>query len=456
MLEDDLVRRALENSFTQHLDRTLTRDPQGEWTAPKILGAAAALGERFSAMSGPVGVACLDPGWVLAALLAAWSTRRPPILLDPGLKRELDALHRRYPGISVFSEKRTPAEDRVPLPELSGHLRAGAARFPLVLPGEADLFASFFTSGSEGQSQVIEKRGRQFYRQARAVGQILTLPPEGRVLSLVPPYHLLGFFYGLFLPLTSDAEGMVATELTGSAMVHLLAKYQPALVVGTSTHYRALVRALGSAGPAPSPATVLLCSGAPLDPATAEALASRYGIRVRDFYGTTELGGVAWRPWPEPYQAMPGVAFRIDPESSRLEVCSAWAEAGEATWNATDDAAEPAGEDGFRLLGRLSHLVKVGAKRFSSVEVEQALRTLPGVAEAAVVPYDRFGEQAMMAFVVTEPGSALTEAGVRAFLAGELADFKMPRSLRFIAELPRGSHEKVDYAKLSAWARSGA
>ena len=175
---------------------------------------------------------------------------------------------------------------------------------------------------------------------------------------------------------------------------------------------------------------------------------------MREWYGSTELGGVAYRAWPEPYQPMPGVEWRIDPETARLEVKSTWSGAGDA-WIATDDAAEPEGEGRFRLLGRLSHMVKVGGKRFSSVEVEQALRAMPGVTEAAVVPYDRFAEQAIAAFIAVEAGAEITEEAVRSFLLERLATFKLPRTIRFLAKLPRVRAEKVDYMALKALAKTG-
>lgn len=449
MAQGDSSRLALLSSLTDDLSRTLVRDPRREWTAGQILGAAATLHPRFASGKGPIGIACAQPGWLLASLVAAWGANRPAILLDPGLKKELESLYRLFPGLPVFADRGEPGDGRVLISEeLTQCVAATSVPSWLTVPGDDDPFAGLFTSGSEGGHKVIDKRGRQFYRQAAAIAELLALAPGCRVLSFVPGYHLLGFFYGIVLPLIARGQTVVATELTGVAMAQLLAKYTPDLAVGTATHYRFLVRAPATASPAPSPKTRYLSSGAPLDPAAAEAFAARFGTPVREFYGSTELGGVAWRAWPEPYQAMPGVRWRIDAETGRLEVQSPWSGAAGETWVPTDDAAELSGDQRFTLLGRLSHMVKVGAKRFSSVEVEQALRAMPGVAEVAVVPYDRYGEQAIAAFIAAEPGVTLTDEAVRAFLAERLAAFKRPRTLCFLAQLPRGSHEKVDYAAL--------
>ena len=438
-------------SLTRDLSRTLARARDRAWTAGEILGAADALRARFLDGEGPIGIACAQPGWVLAALLAAWGARRRPVLFDPGLRREAEVLRRLHPDMPVFSDAGVATDGRIAVgEELAASAPLATAPAWLTLPADDQPFASLLTSASTGDNKVVDKRAFQFYRQAEALAAMLALPEESRVLSFVPPFHLLGCFYGLVLPLVQGAEIVVATDLAGAAMAELLAKYRPGLVVGTATHYRFLVRATSTPSPADSSSTIYLSSGAPLDPAVAEAFVARFGTSVRDFYGSTELGGVAFRAWPHAYRAMPGVRWRIDAETAHLEVSSPWGGGAAGAWLGTDDAAESAGDDGFRLLGRLDHVVKVGGKRFSSVEVEQALRTMPGVAEAAVVPYLRFGEPAIAAVVVPEAGAVLAEVAVRTFLAERLASFKLPRSILMLAALPKSSHDKVDYQALRA------
>ena len=441
-------------SLTCDLGRTLARDRNRAWTAGEILGAAAALRPMFQAGEGALGIAFGQPGWVLAALLAAWGAHRRPLLIDPGLRRETEALRRIHPGICIYAMRGTTQGSTE-----ADHLdvtQALAASVPLVappawltLPSADEPFASLLTSASTGENKIIDKQGFQFYRQAEALASVLALPPASRVLSFVPPYHLLGFFYGLVVPLVLGGETVLATDLTGAAMAELLAKYCPDLVVGTATHYRFLVRATAKTEMQPSH-TIYLSSGAPLDPAVAETFASQFGTSVRDFYGSTELGGVAYRAWPEPYRALPSVHWRIDAETARLDVVSPWGGGAAGAWLATDDAAELVGEDGFRLLGRLDHVVKVGGKRFSTVEVEQALRAMPGASEAAVLPYLRFGEPAIAAVIAPEPNASLDEADVRAFLAERLATYKLPRTILVRSALPRGSHDKIDYQALRA------
>ncbi|HZU46877.1 MAG TPA: fatty acid--CoA ligase, partial [Mycobacterium sp.] len=77
-------------------------------------------------------------------------------------------------------------------------------------------------------------------------------------------------------------------------------------------------------------------------------------------------------------------------------------------------------------------------------EVEQVLLRLDGVADAAVigVPDDRLGEVGR-AFLVARPGSGLDEQAVIGYAREHLANFKIPRSVRFLDELPRNAGGKV-------------
>ena len=450
MERSESARSRMLASLTGDVGRTLARGRERAWTLGDVLGAAETLRAIFSQGEGPLGVAFSQPGWIVAALLAAWSTGRVPIVFDPGLRRESEVLRRLHPGIRIYADTRPSGDGREQMADL---LAASIActQIPawLRLPKDDEPFASLLTSASTGDNKVIEKRGFQLYGQAEALALEVPLRAGARVLSFVPSFHLLGFFYGLVLPLVHGAETVVATDLAGLPMVELIAKYQPELVVGTATHYRFLVRAADRIEMDPS-FVHFLSSGAPLDPAVAEEFSARFGTSVRDFYGTTELGGVAFRSWPGHYRSMPGVRWRIDAESGALEVMSPWGGGSRGEWVSTGDAAELVGDEGFRLLGRLDHVVKVGGKRFSTVEVEQALRAMPHVAEAAVVTFVRFGEPALAAAVVTETHTSPNEAAVRGFLAEHLASFKLPRSILFLPALPKASHGKVDYRALRA------
>ena len=102
-------------------------------------------------------------------------------------------------------------------------------------------------------------------------------------------------------------------------------------------------------------------------------------------------------------------------------------------------------EDGYLFLtDRIKDMIVSGGENVYPVEVEEVLSQHPGVAEVAVigVPDERWGET-VKALVVRAPGSTVDADELVAFARGKLAGYKLPRSVEFVADLPRSPAGKV-------------
>jgi long-chain acyl-CoA synthetase len=101
------------------------------------------------------------------------------------------------------------------------------------------------------------------------------------------------------------------------------------------------------------------------------------------------------------------------------------------------------------LCDRKNDMVISGGVNIYPAEIEATLLALAGVGDCAVfgIPHEEFGET-LCAYVEPEPDAALDEAAVRAFLAERLADFKVPRTIRFDTALPREDSGKIMKRKL--------
>ena len=97
----------------------------------------------------------------------------------------------------------------------------------------------------------------------------------------------------------------------------------------------------------------------------------------------------------------------------------------------------------------VSNNIGYGAPGATPAEIEAALLALSGVRDCAVfgIPHDEFGEQ-LCAYIEPEPDTTLDEAMVRAHLSDRLADFKVPRVIRFETGLPREDSGKIMKRKL--------
>jgi acetyltransferase-like isoleucine patch superfamily enzyme/acyl carrier protein len=102
-------------------------------------------------------------------------------------------------------------------------------------------------------------------------------------------------------------------------------------------------------------------------------------------------------------------------------------------------------EDGYLFLrGRLKELINRGGEKVAPREVDEVLLEHPAVAQAVAfaVPHPTLGED-VAAAVVLKPGATATDGAIRDFAAERLADFKVPRQLLILDELPKGPTGKL-------------
>ena len=98
----------------------------------------------------------------------------------------------------------------------------------------------------------------------------------------------------------------------------------------------------------------------------------------------------------------------------------------------------------LRLTGRLKELINRGGEKISPLEVDEVLSAHPAVAQALTfaLPHDKLGEEVAAAVVLRE-GATVTERELRDFCAGRLADFKVPRKVVVLPEIPKGATGKL-------------
>jgi acyl-CoA synthetase (AMP-forming)/AMP-acid ligase II len=102
-------------------------------------------------------------------------------------------------------------------------------------------------------------------------------------------------------------------------------------------------------------------------------------------------------------------------------------------------------EDGYvYVLDRAKDLILSGGENICPAEVENAMFGHPAVADVAVigVPDERWGE-AVKAIVVTKPGQTASPAELIEFARRRIAGYKLPKSVDFVAELPRNPSGKI-------------
>ena len=217
---------------------------------------------------------------------------------------------------------------------------------------------------------------------------------------------------------------------------------------------------------------------APCPPDVKRRMIEWWGEVIHEYYAMTETGIITcsssseWLSHPGSVgRAAPGVQLRITDEDGvecaprqsgnicvRHEATDAVAYANDAPKTAklrsqgylvTGDVGF-IDEDGFLYLtDRKSDMIISGGVNIYPAEIEAALASMPEVSDVAVfgLPHPDLGEQVV---AVLQVRKAMTAADVRAFLAAHLANFKIPRRIEFVDNLPREDSGKIKKRQLAA------
>ncbi len=217
----------------------------------------------------------------------------------------------------------------------------------------------------------------------------------------------------------------------------------------------------------------LIVAGAPCPIGIKRGVAERLGAVLYEFYGSTELGvNTLLKPADQLRkpgscgQIFPGVSIRLVdangdevPDGTPGEIhvarnqqvfdgyhkrASEARDADGLEWISVGDIAYRDAEGFYFICDRKNDMIISGGVNIYPAEIEQALVEHPVIADAAVfaIPDDEWGE-AVHAVLELEPGAALGDAEVRAWLEPRLAHFKHPRTIQYVDRLPRDNAGKL-------------
>ncbi|MGO9925532.1 MAG: 3-((3aS,4S,7aS)-7a-methyl-1,5-dioxo-octahydro-1H-inden-4-yl)propanoate--CoA ligase FadD3 [Mycobacterium sp.] len=346
---------------------------------------------------------------------------------------------------------------------------AVAARAAAVTPD--DVSDILFTSGTTGRSKGVLCAHRQSLSASASWAANGKITSDDRYLCINPFFHNFGYKAGILACLQTGAT--LIPHLTFDPLRALQAIEQRRITVlpGPPTIYQTLLDHPARHDYDLSSLRFAVTGAAIVPVVLVERMQSELDIDiVLTAYGLTEANGMGTmcradddavtvattcgRPFADfelridsaaPTEAGevllrgPNVmlGYLDDPEATAAAIdADGWLHTGDI--GAVDEAGN------LRITDRLKDMYICGGFNVYPAEVEQVLARLEGVADAAVigVPDERLGEVGR-AFVVARPGSNLDEQSVIAYTREHLANFKAPRSVRFVDALPRNPGGKV-------------
>jgi acyl-CoA synthetase (AMP-forming)/AMP-acid ligase II len=333
-----------------------------------------------------------------------------------------------------------------------------------------------FTSGTTGSPKGVETLHRQALRAQRSWIAMVGLRTGDRYLIVNPFFHAFGYRAGWLSCVLAGATILPEAVFDAARVVARVAREQVTVLPGPPTLYQSLLALPAHEREALGSLRLAVTGAASVPVELVHRMRSELGFTtVVTGYGLTECTGVATmcRSDDDPEtiastcgRAIADVEVRVagadGAELARgtagevlirgYNVMRGYFEDPEATGRAIDaDGWLHTGDVGvmdergyLRITDRTKDLFIVGGFNVSPAEVERALLRHPRIVQAAVigVPDERLGEVGM-AFVVPSAGAAVTEADVIAWCRAELANFKVPRHVALVAELPLNASGKV-------------
>ncbi|OBK19813.1 3-((3aS,4S,7aS)-7a-methyl-1,5-dioxo-octahydro-1H-inden-4-yl)propanoate--CoA ligase FadD3 [Mycobacterium asiaticum] len=343
-----------------------------------------------------------------------------------------------------------------------------AARAAQVSPD--DVSDILFTSGTTGRSKGVLCAHRQSLSASAAWAANGKITSNDRYLCINPFFHNFGYKAGILACLQTGATLIPHLTFDPLRTLQAIEHHRITVLPGPPTIYQMLLDHPARGDYDLSSLRFAVTGAATVPVVLVERMQSELDIDiVLTAYGLTEANGMGTmcraeddavtvattcgRPFADFELRIAGtgdesgevllrgpnvmLGYLDDPDATAAAIDSeGWLHTGDI--GTVDDAGN------LRITDRLKDMYICGGFNVYPAEIEQVLARMDGIADAAVigVPDERLGEVGR-AFVVTRPGADLDEASVIAYTREHLANFKAPRSVRFVEALPRNPGGKV-------------
>jgi malonyl-CoA/methylmalonyl-CoA synthetase len=336
-----------------------------------------------------------------------------------------------------------------------------------------ELAAILYTSGTTGRSKGAMLSHGNLLSNARTLKSYWGWRRSDVLIHALPIFHVHGLFVASHGALLAGAKMIWFARFDAREVLRRLS--EATVFMGVPTLYVRLLAEPGLDRQACRRMRLFIAGSAPLLIETFDAWRERTGHTILERYGMSETVMLSSNPYDAAQGErrggtvgfpLPGVGLRVHDDQGRplpageignIQVRGPNVFAGywrmpEKTaeeftadgWFKTGDVGSVAADGYVRIVGRSKDLIISGGYNVYPAEIEACINELPGVAESAVigVPHPDFGE-AVVAVVVPKPAQAVQPASIGSALKASIANFKVPKAVFVVDELPRNTMGKV-------------
>jgi acyl-CoA synthetase (AMP-forming)/AMP-acid ligase II/thioesterase domain-containing protein len=337
-----------------------------------------------------------------------------------------------------------------------------------------DIALVLHTSGTTSRPKIVPLTQANLCTSAGNIKSTLRLQEGDRCLNVMPLFHIHGLMGALLSSMTAGASVVCTPGFYAPQFFDWVDAFRPTWYSAVPTMHQAILAraAANQEVIGRSPLRLIRSSSSALPPQVMAELETAFGAPVIESYGMTEASHqMASNPLP-PLPRKPGsVGKAAGPEVAIMDQAGSLLPRGQTGevvirgasvtpgyennskanegaftngWFRTGDQGYLDADDYLFLTGRIKELINRGGEKISPREVDEVLLDHPAVAQAVAfaVPDTRLGEE-VAAAVVLRPDASVTEKALQRFAADRLADFKVPRRVLVVKEIPKGPTGKL-------------
>ncbi len=356
-------------------------------------------------------------------------------------------------------------------------LDTGAMAGTCALPGPAeptDIALVLHTSGTTSRPKIVPLTQTNVSTSAGNIANTTRFTSGDRGLNIMPLFHIHGLIAGVLAPLSRGGSVSCTPGFNALKFFAWMDEAKPTWYTAVPTMHQTIVSRAGKNADtiARNPLRFVRSSSSSLPPQVLAELETVFNAPVIEAYGMTEAAHqMACNPLP-PAQRKPGkVGLAAGPEVAIMDEDGvllpvdaigeivirgdnitpgyennpkANAEAFTHGWFRTGDQGSLDADGYIAITGRLKEIINRGGEKISPREVDEVLLDHPAVGEVVTfgLPHDKLGEE-VAAVVVLREGQTATEREIRDFASLKLADYKVPKKILFMDEIPKGATGKM-------------
>ena len=337
-----------------------------------------------------------------------------------------------------------------------------------------DIALILHTSGTTSRPKIVPLSHRNVCASARNISHTLQLTSADRELHVMPLFHIHGLIAGVLAPMAVGSMIFCTPGFNALKFFSWMKECKPTWYTAVPTmHQTILARAANNMDVIEAnPLRFIRSSSSSMPPQVIAELERVFKTPLIESYGMTEAAHqMASSPLPPAKRIAGSVGVAAGPEVAIMDAAGALLGAGEIGeivirgenvtlgyenndkanaegftngWFRTGDQGIMTVDGYFTLTGRLKEIINRGGEKISPREVDEVLMDHPAVAQVVTfgMPHDKLGEEVAAAVVLRE-GKAATEHEIRVFVATKLADFKVPKKILIMDEIPKGATGKL-------------